>query len=279
MNRKEFETAYANRSDLTWAAAPDSQEAKIIAWSSKVLLLAISAEFAPSIQSLFDRVNYQDGYVSPRFGGFPADSFAGVYKDTAITVMHLGITPGARGSAYMDMALERLRPGTVKDILLIGECTSLQKSVDIGDCVVPVSSIRKDDIHLSYYPAEVPAMADPTLSQSLTEAARVEDAHVHVGVSLSCSAGAGVFDPALLNMVYRHHQMGVLANTVEASCAYLLGELMGNRVSSIWLVADSLFKPLPAIQQSPRLGWKQGWERVVRIALDTLVSMESVGTV
>ncbi len=273
MNREEFDRAYAKRSNLTWASAPDSLEAKVSSWSSKVLVLAISAEYGHLIESSFDQVEFRHGYVPAQFGGFPAESFAGHYRGVPVTVMHVGITPGAHGCPYMDMALERLRLGPAKDVIVVGEGTSLQNEVKIGDYMIPVTSIRNDDIHLSYYPPDIPAVADPFLSHSLSVAATVANVRIHMGVSWSCSVGAGIYDQELLGMAYKYHQMGVLGNAVEASCAYLLGHLMGIRVSSIWLVADSIFEPLIWDRPTPRCQWDQGWDKLIQIGLDTLISV------
>lgn len=274
MNRDAFEKAYEKRSNLTWAAPPDSLESKVASWSSKVLVLAISAEYGHLIQKTFDQVEYQHGYVPLEYGGFATESFAGTYQGTAITVLHLGITPGAHGGPYMDMALERLRGGPVKDVILVGECTSLQPNVKIGDYVIPLTSIRNDDIHLSYFPSEVPATADELISRTLIDVALSQGAKIHVGAGWSCSAGAGIFDPELLELTYSYYQSGVLGNMVEASPAYLLGKLMGIRVSSFWLVADSMYEPLEWTRPNPRMGWFQGWDDLVRIALDTLTALE-----
>lgn len=274
MNRDEFEKAYAKRSSLTWAAAPDSLETKVVTWSSKVLVLAISAEYGSLIQSTFDQVEYQHGYVSEEYGGFPAESFAGTYQGTPVTVLHLGITPGAHGGPYMDMVLERLRGGPVADVVVAGECTALQPEIKLGDFVLPLTSIRNDDIHLSYYPPHVPAEADEALSRSLADAAESYGEEIHVGVGWSCSAGAGIFDRELDDLAYDYYQSGVLGNTVEASPAYLLGKLMGIRVSSIWLVADSIFEPVEWHRPTPRMEWSQGWDECVQIAFKALITVE-----
>ena len=63
-------------------------------------------------------------------------------------------------------------------------------------------------------------------------------------------------------------------NALEAVTAYLLGDIIGLRVASLWLVADSLYEPITWRVPSPRLGWQEGWESLVTAGLEMLVAAE-----
>jgi uridine phosphorylase len=271
-NRSRYEAAYANRSNQTFAIDPDSVAAKIRDWSRAVLVIASSPEYGTEIAGLFDEVSLCDSYLPWTRAGQPAERLAGLYKGVRISVVHLGITPAAFGGSYMDMALEGLRNGQAHTVAVVGELSSLQEHVKVGNFVVATSSIRADDISMSYATADVPAIADAGVNRALQMAAHATGRPTHTGVCWSCGAGAGIYDPYLLDQALAYNRLGVLGNAVEASSAYLLGGIIGLHVGSLWLVADSVFEPLRWQRPSPRLNWAEGWEDLVRAGLNALVT-------
>lgn len=272
-DRLAFEAAYARRSDQTWAIAPDSVFAQIRAWSPNVLLVAASPEYGGQIEGVLDEVHYRDSLMPWTRPGEPAESLGATYRGVRVTVLHIGLTPGAFGASYMDMGLERLHGGAAQRVVVIGECSSLQEHIRIGDLAPAASAIRDDDSHRAYAPPDVFAAADTFIHQALVQAARATGRAVHPGVCWSCGAGAGIYDPHLAGRALALSQLGVLANTVEAATAYLLGPLAGMRVGSLWLVADGVFEPLTWTCPSPRLGWDQGWKELVWAGLEALVAL------
>jgi purine-nucleoside phosphorylase len=251
---------------------PSGDEARVRDWSRDVLVVACSPSHGGKIAALFDSIVHRHCYVSGLGQGETTEYFGGFYRGRKCTVMHLGITPGARGASYIDMGLERLRFGRSENVVLIGEGSSIQSDVKVGDLVVALVTIPEDDIHRAYSEGDTPAMADHALCAALRVEASRSGRVTHCGVCWSCGAGAGIFDPALSERVYELHALGVIANALEASTAYTLGKIIGLRVASLWLVADSIFEPVQWKCPSPRLSWEGGWDDLVRAGLDTLVS-------
>ncbi|HZQ07804.1 MAG TPA: hypothetical protein VFD70_14565 [Anaerolineae bacterium] len=269
-DRLEYERAYAERSNQLIYVDPQSAEARIINWSPNMLLIAASAEHGENIARLFDSLVERDSFLQWTRPGEPAENLAGYYKRTPLSVMHTGITPAAFGASYVDMGLNRLRLGRVQNIVVVGELSALQENVKLGDLVVATSAIREDDSHLSYAHPDLPAVSDARISRAITTAARATGHPTHVGVCWSCGAGAGIYDPSLTHRAWELHQLGVLGNAVEAATAYLLGSMVGFRVGSLWLAADSVFEPITWQHPSPRLDWEQGWSWLVQAGLDAL---------
>jgi purine-nucleoside phosphorylase len=274
-DRKAYEEAYARRSALTWATDPSGDEARVRDWSRNVLVVASSPSYGGQIASLFDSIEHRHCYVPGSEQGETTEYFGGFYRGRECTVMHLGITPGARGASYMDMGLERLRYGRCEKVVLIGEGSSIQPDVKVGDLVVALVTIPEDDIHKAYSEGDTLAMADHALCAALRVEASQSRRVTHCGVCWSCGAGAGVFDPALSERAFELHELGVMANTLEASTAYTLGKIIGFRVASLWLMADSIFEPIQWSCLSPQLSWEDGWEDLVRAGLDTLVRFQN----
>jgi len=274
-DRKAYEEAYTRRSALTWAMDPSGDEARVRDWSRSVLVVASSPSYGGHIASLFDSIVHRHCYIPGLGQGETTEYFGGFYRGRKCTVMHLGITPGARGASYMDMGLERLRYGRCENVILIGEGSSIQPDVKVGDLVVALVTIPEDDIHRAYSECGAPAMADHALCSALRVEASQSERMTHCGVCWSCGAGAGVFDLALSERAFELHELGVMADALEASTAYTLGKMIGFRVASLWLVADSIFEPIPWTCPSPRLSWEGGWEDLVQTGLNALVSFRN----
>lgn len=270
-SREAFEAAYTRRSRQTWEVEPESTLAKINEWSSGTLIIASSPDYGHHIVGLLDHVVYRHSYLPLPEMEQRVEALAGQYKGVPISVIHLGITPGAFGASYMDMAIERLRQSRVRRVVVLGELSALQSWLKVGNLVIASSAIRDDDSHLSYADADVPAMADAELSWQLEASARASGRATYLGVCWSCGAGAGIFDPALCERAFDLQQTGILGNALEAATAYLLGNIIGLRVASLWLVADSLYEPITWRSPSPRLGWQDGWDSLVKAGLETLV--------
>jgi uridine phosphorylase len=272
-DRQHFEARYASRSDQTFAIDPQSVAAQIRDWGQQVLVIAASPEYGAQIAGLFDEVSLRDSYLPWTRSGEPAERLAGIYKGEKISLLHFGITPAAYGASYMDMALESLRNGPARNVVVIGEMSSLQERAQIGNLVVATSAIRADDSHMSYATPDVPAAADLGVSRALVAAAWATGRPTLSGVCWSCGAGAGIYDTHLVEQALTLNRLGVLGNSLEAATAYLLGKIIGLRVGSLWLVADSVFEPITWQRPSPRLGWDEGWDALVRAGLDALASL------
>lgn len=273
-DRLAYDTAYAERSKQTWTEGPGTPSSEIRNWSSSVLLVATSPDYGEEISGLFNQIVHRGSFLPWTRKEDPTESMAGWYNGTKLSVQHLGITPGAFGASYMDMGLELFRGSKVNNVVIVGEMSSLQEHVKIGDLVVATSAIRADDSHLSYADPDVPAVADQRVVRVLREEARSTGRRTHSGVCWSCGAGPGIYDPYLNSISLEYCQMGILGNSLEAATAYLLGKSIGYRVGSLWLVADSIFEPISWKNPSPRLEWNQGWDSLIQAGLNTLSALE-----
>jgi uridine phosphorylase len=280
-DRQVYEGAYARRSDLTWFIDPEGEEAKVRDWSRKTLVVVSSPEYGELITQTFDHIEHRHCYIPSIYRGEITEYFAGAYRGAKMSVMHLGITPGAQGGSYMDMALERLRNGPCESVVVVGELSALQGHVQIGDLVLATGSIKDDDIYQSYPEWEEPSEPDGELSELLFEVATQTKRTTHRGICWSCGAGAGMYDPALVDITFEHYKNGILGNALEAATAYTLGKIMDIKIASLWLVADSMFETIRWKRPSPRLAWESGWQDLIRAGLQALAALgkdEPTGT-
>jgi purine-nucleoside phosphorylase len=272
-DRHEFDLAYAARSEKTWSFEAGSARPKIIGWAPNYLIVSSTPIYGKEISGLLDKVVERDQWSNWQKTDEPIETIAGWYRGVPVSVFHTGITPVAFGASYMDFTLEQLRNRTGSRVILAGEMTSLQEEVRIGDLVVSGSSVRGDDSHLSYALPDLAATAHPFITQQLVASGRKSGRKTHVGATWSCGIGAGIFDPCLGDQAWAYHRLGVLGNALDAATAYLRAPILGINLSSIWLVADSLFEPIRWSSPFTRLGWADGWKDMVGASLDALYTL------
>jgi purine-nucleoside phosphorylase len=272
-DRQAFEKAYARRSANNWRQQEETPGYQICDWADRILVLDSDPAYGEQISSMLEHVEIQSSFL-PGADSAAFESMAGIYQGKKVSILHTGITPYSFGASYMDFTLERLRGFSTKRILVIGEATGIQEEIQVGDILLPLSVIRDDDIHLSYANPNLPAAGDAELSREvLRQASRLNiSGQVHSGIAWSCGNGAGVYDPALVEKLTCYHSAGVLGNCLGAAAAYLLGKLLGHRVASCWLVADTLYAPITWSSMFPRMDWGSGWSQMVELALATLTA-------
>jgi purine-nucleoside phosphorylase len=273
-DRQWYDKLYAERSKKAWAPDPDSVSYSIDHWSDRILLVGTGIQLSRNIEDLLDKVEIRDSLGSWNLTQALSKAMAGWYHGKKVTIINTIVTPYGSGAPYVDYALERIRHTAGCRIVLIGECTSINENVLPGDLVLPFNSIRDDDSHLSYASPEIPSLAEPELSKLLISHAKDSGRKVHAGTTWSCGTGAGIFDPTVADRLVHFCHLGVLANATEAATAYLLGSLMNFQISSLWLVADSLFQPITWKCPLQRLDWQAGWDTLVLTALNSLAELD-----
>ena len=273
-DRQWYDKLYAARSKKAWAPDPDSISYSIDHWSDRILLVGTGIQLSRYVEDLLDKVEFRDSLGSWNLTQALSKAIAGWYHGKKVTILNTIVTPYGSGAPYVDYALERIRHTAGCRIVLIGECTSINENILPGDMIVPFNTIRDDDSHLSYASSEIPAEANIELTRRLIAWAKDSGRKVYAGTTWSCGAGAGIFDPNVADRLVHFARLGVLANATEAATAYLLVSMMGFQISSLWLVADSLFQPITWKCPLQRLDWQDGWDTLVVTALNTLAELE-----
>jgi uridine phosphorylase len=271
IDREKYLSFYLTRSAKAWAPPHDSQAYAIDTWSRRILMIASGPEYTAHIANLLDQVEIRENIEVWSRTRQITENLGGYYHGQKVTILHTIVTPYGLGASYVDYAMERLRRTLDSTIILIGESSGLHHSVRTGDLLIPLSLIKGDDSHRSYAEPDIPALSDGILSRKLFKTAATSGRKVHIGTCWSCGAGAGIYDPYLAGKAWELHSQGVLGNTLEAATAYLIADLMDFHMSSLWLVADSIYEPIGWSSPFKRMGWEDGWDALVKAALDTLV--------
>jgi AMP nucleosidase len=70
----------------------------------------------------------------------------------------------------------------IRASILLGMCGGLRRRYQVGDYLVPVASIRGEGTSDSYFPIEVPALANFLMQRAVTEVLDREKAAYHIPV-------------------------------------------------------------------------------------------------
>ena len=89
------------------------------------------------------------------------------------------------GGPSTSIAVEELAQLGVTTFLRVGTTGAIQESINVGDVIVTMGSVRLDGASLHFAPMEFPAVANFDVANAMREAALAEGATVHMGVTAS----------------------------------------------------------------------------------------------
>jgi uridine phosphorylase len=100
--------------------------------------------------------------------------------DTPIVVCSTGI-----GGPSTSIAVEELAQLGVRTFLRVGTTGAIQPDIAVGDLVITNASVRMDGASLHFAPAIYPAVSDFGCTRALVDAAELNGASYHVGITAS----------------------------------------------------------------------------------------------
>ncbi|MGD9676103.1 MAG: purine-nucleoside phosphorylase, partial [Candidatus Bipolaricaulia bacterium] len=179
-------------------------------------------------------------------------SYRGTYHGIPVGATSAGV--GAAGAA---IAYEEAIRAGVKTLIRVGTAGSLCDEVRSGDLVVPVAAVRAEGVSRQLVPIEMPAVADPDVSQALWVSARASGGGVHRGVGVSVDAFyRGVLDLGLDG----YAASGAICVEMECAALYIVARLRRVRAGAI-LAIDGDARAAAAGEHDPH-------RDLVRAAID-----------
>ena len=104
-------------------------------------------------------------------------TYTGTLDGEKVSVTSTGI-----GGPSASIAMEELYRCGADTFVRIGTCGGMQTEVKSGDVVIATGAIRMEGTSREYAPMEFPAVADLSVTNALTAAARKKGYPFHVGV-------------------------------------------------------------------------------------------------
>src|SRR3989344_4184506 len=104
----------------------------------------------------------------------------------------------------------------IRASILLGMCGGLRRRYRVGEYLVPVASIRGEGTSDSYFPIEVPALANFLMQRAVTEVLDREQAIYHIGITYTTNMRFWEF-----NEEFKNRLKITKAQGIEMECATL----------------------------------------------------------
>ena len=100
--------------------------------------------------------------------------------------------------------------------ILLGMCGGLRRRYQVGEYLVPVAAIRGEGTSDSYFPLEVPALANFLMQRAATEVLDQQKSTYHIGISFTTNTRFWEF-----NEEFKSRLKNTRAQGIEMECATL----------------------------------------------------------
>lgn len=103
-----------------------------------------------------------------------------------------------------------------RSALLLGMCGGLRRRYKVGDYLVPAAAIRGEGTSNTYFPMEVPALANFLMQRAVTQVLDEEGAAYHIGITFTTNTRFWEFDEE-----FKARLKVTRAQGIEMECATL----------------------------------------------------------
>ena len=192
-------------------------------------------------------------------------SYRGTYNGVPVGVVSAGV-----GSAGAAVAYEEAIRAGARTLVRVGTAGGLREAVQPGDLVVVTASVRAEGTSRQLAPLEMPAVADPDLSNALWDVAQQAEGRTHRGVGVTIDA----FYPGVLDLgLDTYARAGAVCVEMECSVLFMIGLLRGVQTGAI-VAIDCNPGAIEAGEYDPHKNVvKDAVEREITIALDAVVRL------
>lgn len=123
----------------------------------------------------------------------------------------------------------------IRSSILLGMVGGLRRRYVVGDYLVPVASIRGEGTSDSYFPIEVPALANFLMQRAVTEVLDEEKAAYHIGITFTTNTRFWEF-----NEEFKTRLKATKAQGIEMECATLFAASYKRKftLGALLLVSD-----------------------------------------
>lgn len=123
----------------------------------------------------------------------------------------------------------------VKASLFLGMCGGLRSDYEVGDYFVPIASIRGDGTSNSYFPKEVPAMANFYIQEAVNRVLREEKSKYHLGIAYTTNVRFWEFNEDFKQRLEENR-----AQVIEMECAtlFIVGYKRRFSLGALLLISD-----------------------------------------
>ena len=165
-------------------------------------------------------------------------TYTGTLDGVKVSVTSTGI-----GGPSAAIAIEELYRCGADTFVRVGTCGGMQPEVKSGDIVIATGAVRMEGTSREYAPMEFPAVADISITNALTKAARQKEFSYHAGVVQCKDSFYGQHEPetkpvhyVLKNKWEAWKRLGCLASEMESAALFIVASYLKVRAGSCFLV-------------------------------------------
>lgn len=183
--------------------------------------------------------------------------FTGLYKGQRVSIQGSGMGMGS-AAIYIH---ELISTYQVKNIIRVGTCGAIQRSIDLGDVVVAMSASGDSDANFHYFKGmHYAATADFDLLYKAVEAAKRLNIRTVQGPVFSTNT---FYDDAPNRWdIWEKH--GILGVDMESQILFTLAKRLGARALSLLTVSDNILTGTSSSQKER----EQSFNDMMKIALE-----------
>lgn len=165
-------------------------------------------------------------------------TYTGTLDGVKVSVTSTGI-----GGPSAAIAMEELYRCGADTFVRVGTCGGMQLEVKSGDIVIATGAVRMEGTSREYAPMEFPAVADISITNALTKAARQKEFSYHAGVVQCKDSFYGQHEPETKPVSYELEnkweawkRLGCLASEMESAALFIVASYLKVRAGSCFLV-------------------------------------------
>lgn len=165
-------------------------------------------------------------------------TYTGTLDGVKVSVTSTGI-----GGPSAAIAMEELVRAGADTFIRVGTCGGMDLDVKSGDLVIATAAIRAEGTSREYAPIEFPAVADFSVTQALSDAAKESGFPCHLGVVQCKDSFYGQHEPEKMpvsSMLKEKWEawkrLGCLASEMESAALFTVASYLRVRCGSVFLV-------------------------------------------
>jgi AMP nucleosidase len=187
-----------------------------------------------------------------------------------ITMINFGL--GSPNAATIMDLLSAVKP---KACLFLGKCGGLKKKNKLGDLILPIAAIRGEGTTDDYFPVRVPALPAFNLQKIVSTTIVEQKLDYWTGTVYTTNRRVWEYDESFKSDLRKTRSMAI---DMETATIFMVGFANMIPTGALLLVSD---QPMVAsgikTQESDKLVTEKFTERHLRIGIDSLRHMESLG--
>jgi len=164
-------------------------------------------------------------------------TYTGTLDGVKVSVTSTGI-----GGPSAAIAMEELVRAGADTFIRVGTCGGIDLNVKSGDIVIATGAIRAEGTSREYAPIEFPAIADFSITQALSDAAKELNFPYHLGIVQCKDSFYGQHEPEKMpvsSMLKEKWEawkrLGTLASEMESAALFTVASYLRVRCGSVFL--------------------------------------------